>query len=120
MEKTVKEIAKEIKTELHKIEGVKISARSGRATYTPTLDVSIQQAPFPLTTNGWDYMQVNHFYFMEDARLTKEAKTLFGMIKEIIDKYHWDESDPMTDYFHTAFYMHFAIGQYEKPAVITA
>ncbi len=57
---------------------------------------------------------INPYWFMEDNNLTKEAKTVFQLVGAIILKYHWDDSDAMTDYFSCAFYYHYEIGRWDR------
>ena len=111
--KRVKEIAKEIKTELQKINGVKLSTSSKNGH----LYVSLMAAPFEVITNGKDNLDVNQYYFQTDDRLTTDAKIIFSLIEEIVKKYHWDKSDSMTDYFNCAFYYSYEVGQWNKPFV---
>lgn len=106
-EKSTKEIAKEIKNEIQKIKGVKLSVRSDYNS----IDVHVMQAPFAVLNGSMDHKQINRYYFNEDDDLTKEGKTLFNLIDEIIKKYHWDKSDLMTDYFNCAFYYHYSVGK---------
>lgn len=35
---------------------------------------------------------------------TDEGKAVLAMVNALIDPFHWDESDAMTDYFHCNFY----------------
>jgi hypothetical protein len=126
--KTVKEIAKEIKNEIQKIKGVKVSASSKDGH----LYVSLIEAPFEVIVNneivrGRGYQSaevksdftgnysVNQYHFNSDENLTIDAKILFNLIEEIVKKYHWDKSDSMTDYFHCAFYYSYSVGRYDKP-----
>jgi hypothetical protein len=82
-----------------------------------SIDIYLMSAPWVAIANEENRIQVNHYYFMEDERLTKEAKVIFQLIDEIIAKYHWDESDPMTDYFNCAFYYSYAVGKWDRPFV---
>lgn len=108
-EKSTKEIAKEIKSEIQKIKGVKLSVKS---EYN-SIDVCVMQAPFAVLTSGLQYSQINPYRFNESDKLTKEGKTLFNLIDEIIKKYYWDESDPVTDYFFSAFYYYYSVGKWD-------
>ena len=112
--KSTKEIGKEIKT-LQQIKGVKLSVI---CDYNH-ISVSLMEAPFEVYVEGYENegRGVNHYSFMENKNLTKEAKLVFQMVDEIIKKYHWDESDSMTDYFHCAFYYSYGIGKWDKPFI---
>lgn len=120
--KTTKEIAKEIRDTFKKMTGVKVSVTS---EYNH-LYVNLMQAPWmPVNekiirgVNNDEYnfngsYSVNHFYFKDDKNLTTEGKIFFQMVAEIVNKYHWDESDSMTDYFNCAFYYDFEVGKWDR------
>jgi len=130
MSKSTKEIAKEIKAELSKLPGVKLSV----TTPHNQINISLMAAPWNPIENGQivykGYVNrdnepkkfdgnysVNHYYFNTDENLTVDAKIFFNLVDEIIKKYHWDKSDSQTDYFHCAFYYNYSVGQYNKPFV---
>jgi len=46
--------------------------------------------------------------------LTETGHNLFKRVCEIVNQYHYDESDPMTDYSCTNFYLHLNIGKWNK------
>ena len=65
--------------------------------------------------NGYDQINTYHtgdFYGKENAaifdKIVKIAKTAG-------DKKWYDDSDAMTDYFATAYYVHLNVGKFEKP-----
>jgi len=68
------------------------------------------------------YQQVNQ-YWIDSHWADAEDKAALIKINEIMHnapgraggKVFFDESDAMTDYFHTAFYTHLSIGQWDKP-----
>ena len=43
------------------------------------------------------------------------AKDVIVNICDFIMSYTFDDSDPMTDYFHTNFYLTLGIGSYKQP-----
>jgi hypothetical protein len=66
--------------------------------------------------------QVNQ-YWIDSNWTALEAKTALLKINEIMhnapgrkdaSRAYFDHSDAMTDYFHTAFYTHLEIGQFDK------
>jgi hypothetical protein len=68
------------------------------------------------------YCQVNQ-YWIDSHWTNMEAREALKRINEIMhnapgrvnaDRKFFDHSDAMTDYFHTAFYTHLSIGQWEK------
>ncbi|MCE9074361.1 molecular chaperone DnaJ, partial [Parabacteroides distasonis] len=50
-----------------------------------------------------------------DKSLTDRAKDVMMNIYDFIMSYNFDDSDPMTDYFHTNFYLTLGIGSYKQP-----
>ena len=61
---------------------------------------------------------VNHYYIESSYMLTPESKKIFTKIKELLDSFNYDDSDSMTDYFSTKFYMDLGIGKWDKPFII--
>ena len=98
----------------------KFSVRKGAGSLS--VDVTILQgdAAFEGNTNA----QVNQYYIKDHWQDANDRKAL-ETINEIIHnapgraggKVYFDESDSMTDYFHTAFYTHLSIGSWNKPYI---
>lgn len=71
---------------------------------------------------GKTYAQVNQ-YWIDSHWQDEDDKQALLKINEIMHnapgraggKVFFDESDAMTDYFHTAFYTHLSIGAWDKP-----
>lgn len=62
---------------------------------------------------------VNHYYIDDSKYLTDKAKAMFKDINKYVSAYNYDDSDAMTDYFDTNFYMNLAIGKWDKPFIKT-
>ena len=86
--------------------------------------VTIKSGPvdFSSITGANDYVQINHYHLHNYGAFAD----LFRLIIDVIKKApaqaeggrEWfDESDSMTDYFHTAFYFHLQVGNWNKPYV---
>jgi hypothetical protein len=98
----------------------KFSVRKGAGSLS--VDVTILQGDvaFKGNTNA----QVNQYYIKDHWQDANDRKAL-ETINEIIHnapgraggKVYFDESDSMTDYFHTAFYTHLSIGSWKKPYI---
>jgi len=59
-----------------------------------------------------EHMSINEFY---TEKYGKHAE-MFSKMIEIMRGDDWfDESDPMTDYFHCKHYLNLAIGKWDKP-----
>ena len=56
---------------------------------------------------------VNHYHFRD--HYTPETVAILVKLIGIVLKEHWDKSDIQSDYFHCAFYPHFAIGTWSEP-----
>jgi hypothetical protein len=71
--------------------------------------------------NGRRYAQVNQYWIKDHFPRPSEREAI-EMINEIMHnapgraggKVFFDESDAQTDYFHTAFYTHLTIGQWNR------
>jgi len=113
--KDVKAIREELKAQFPKW---KFSVRKGSGSLS--VDVSILQGTCAF--EGKDYAQVNQ-YWIDSHWTDAEDKMALEKINEIMhnapgrqdpSRKFFDHSDAMTDYFHTAFYTHLSIGQWDK------
>jgi hypothetical protein len=86
------------------------------------LSVSIMKSPYdfrPICNTGFDeeYAPINQYYIpgLTD-QISEEAVAFLMLVNETILNVgeHWDESDPMTDYFNCAFYYDISVGRYDK------
>jgi len=92
------------------------------------VNVSIMRATFSFddqfktSYNGKRYAQVNN-YWIDSHFQDYEERAFITKVNEIMhnapgradaSRKYFDESDAMTDYFHTAFYTHLQIGQWDK------
>lgn len=110
----VKAIRQELKAQFPKW---KFAVRKGSGSLS--VDVNILQGTAAF--EGKDYAQVNQ-YWIKDHWKDEDDQAVLVKINEIMHnapgraggKVYFDESDAMTDYFHTAFYTHLSIGQWDK------
>jgi hypothetical protein len=112
-----------IRTELkQKFPKWKFAVRKGSGSLS--VDVSIMQGTESFDdhfSNGRRYAQVNQYWIADHFKDSSEREAI-EMINEIMHnapgraggKKFFDESDAMTDYFHTAFYTHLQIGKWDK------
>ena len=100
----------------------KFSVRKGSGSLS--VDVNIMQGTESFDdhfSNGRRYAQVNQYWIADHFKDSSERQAI-EMINEIMHnapgraggKVYFDESDAMTDYFHTAFYTHLSIGKWDK------
>jgi hypothetical protein len=121
----VKAIRNELKAEFPKF---KFGVRKGSGSLS--VDVTIKQASFAFQDQfdkqGQGYAQVNQYWIKDHFSDTKEC-AFIEKVNEIMHnapgraggKAFFDESDAMTDYFHTAFYTHLQIGSWDEPYIQT-
>lgn len=110
----VKAIRQELKAQFPKW---KFAVRKGSGSLS--VDVNILQGTAAF--EGKDYAQVNQ-YWIKDHWKDEQDQAVLVKINEIMHnapgraggRVYFDESDAMTDYFHTAFYTHLSIGQWDK------
>lgn len=82
-----------------------------------SIHVSLMQADFEAFTkdSGFIYKDVSRFSIDADKNLTDRAKEVMKNVCDFVMSYNYDDSDPMTDYFDTNFYLTLTIGKYSKP-----
>lgn len=71
--------------------------------------------PFIEAEKGRAYHSVNHYHIDNDKILTDRAKEVMKNIMSYTMSYNFDDSDVMTDYHHTNFYLTLYIGGSSKP-----
>lgn len=72
-------------------------------------------------------IQINQYWINDHWAHAPEARDALNKINEIMHnapgraggRVYFDESDAMTDYFHTAFYTHLSVGQWNKPYAVS-
>lgn len=94
--------------------GYKFSVR--RENYL-SIHIRLMKADFEAFTKESGKVQgdVNHYRIASDKSLTDRTKEVMMNIYDFIMSYNFDDSDPMTDYFHTNFYLTLGIGSYKQP-----
>lgn len=105
------ELAKLVRKQLKKRfpKGYKFSVRTERGI-TSSLDIEIKEVPFKIVNPEWavhliDDPYCNKWEYPRDgSRYTPEANKLRDSIEEWLETYNFDNSDSMTDYFHSRFY----------------
>lgn len=79
-----------------------------------SINVSLMKSPLDFSKDiedsGHEYIQLNQYYFERYSH----SDTL-EQIYQIINEGNYNKSDIQTDYFDVGFYVHFNIGQYDKP-----
>ena len=88
-----------------------VGARARKAPGPPggsSINVVASNLPFPVLNpdafhfeKGMSYVSCNRDRFR--SCYTPEADALLAKLNAIVDAYHWDRSDPMTDYHNERF-----------------
>ena len=115
----VKAIREELKREFPKYRFGVRKESSGLA-----VGVTVKKGPAfgeEVFTHGEGYAQINQYHLYHYG---KKAEKFFEKVMKIIKtapakaeggRAWYDESDAMTDYFNTAFYIHLNVGEWNKP-----
>lgn len=79
--------------------------------------IRLMKADFEAFTKESGKIQgdINHYHIASDKSLTDRAKEVMLNVRDFVMSYNFDDSDPMTDYFHTNFYLTLGIGSYRQP-----
>ena len=82
-----------------------------------SIHIRLMKADFEAFTKESGKVQgdVNHYNISSDKTLTDRAKEVMQNVCDFVMSYNFDDSDPMTDYFHTNFYLSLGIGSYRQP-----
>ena len=116
----VKAVRKELKIAFP---GYKFSVRKGAGSYS--LDVTLVSGPMDFTDilQGQDHIQINPYHLGNYGKHQQMFQTFVYIVKTApargdgywAGKCWYDNSDIMTDYFDTAYYMNLSIGSWNKP-----
>ncbi len=91
---------------------------SVRRTNYDSIHIALMQADFEAFTKESGvktYADINHYHIDSETDLTDRAREVMQNVCAFVQSYNFDDSDPMTDYFHTNFYLNLSIGTYKKP-----
>ena len=81
-----------------------------------TLVVNLKQGPIDF---GGDYIQVNTYWVHEHYEGTAR-EFLTELVEAMKGPDFFDESDPMTDYFHRSHYIDINVGKWNQPYALAA
>lgn len=121
----VQQIRKALKT---KFPEFKFGARKGSGSYS--VEVTIKAGPVDFIKNynettgqnvSEGYLGINQYWYQN--HFSGQAKDVIRDVLDIIkngpDEKWYDNSDAMTDYFDTAYYIHLNIGNWNNMYVVT-
>lgn len=79
--------------------------------------VTLMSADFEAFTkeSGLIHHSLNHYRVEKEKGLTDRAREVMTNVRDFVMSYNYDDSDPMTDYFCTNFYLTLGIGKWSNP-----
>lgn len=88
---------------------------SVRREHLSSVHVSIMKSPYDFSefTNNRG-RSINQYRLSDYKEHEAMFKAIINIMKTAPDNKWFDDSDAMTDYFHTAFYLHLEIGKWDK------
>lgn len=95
----------------------KWSIRTSYASMCQSLSIKLMEAPFEAFTDSYrDYNPWNQYHDEAGKNgLTELANKVMKRMRDYVESYNFDDSDPYTDYYDTNFYSDYGVGSYEKP-----
>lgn len=122
---STKEIAALVRAELKKrLPEWKFSVTYNSFSMGSSIDLRLMAGPEAVVAEGPQHGQLNQYTFANpDSRyplrnngvqMTQVGWDVMSKANDIIRTYHWDESEPQTDYFHCNFYYHLCIGKWNR------
>jgi hypothetical protein len=104
--------------------GVRVTFKEGPAFEKATVYDRYERCEKEVDING--YEQINHyhtesFYGKENAKILDKVSEIAHTAPGIAGgRVYYDNSDAMTDYFDTAYYVSIHVGSWDKPYVCRA
>jgi len=102
----------------------KFGVRKGSGSLS--VEVTIKSGPADFSdifAHGAGHAQINEYhlgnYGEHEPMLSKTSEIMHNAPGRAGGKVFFDESDSMSDYFHTAFYTHLQIGSWNEPYACT-
>lgn len=82
-----------------------------------SIHVTLMSADFEAFTkeSGLIHHSLNHYRVEKEKGLTDRAREVMTNVRDFVLSYNYDDSDPMTDYFCTNFYLTLGIGKWSNP-----
>ncbi len=116
----VRSIRNALKAEFGK--ALKFSVSKGSGSYSVNVNIMEGNIDFSDVLGDRESMDLNHHWLENYPKHQKVLEKIMSITKTAPAKAgvggEWfDESDAMTDYFHTAYYIHLGLGKWNKPYV---
>jgi len=90
-----------------RLPAAKYSVTTDKYSMGSSITVVASKLPFPVLNEAAFHLSKWGAEFDSDrfrTRYTPEAESLQKKLEAIVGAYHWDRSDPQTDYFHSRFH----------------
>jgi hypothetical protein len=129
----LKEIVTEIRTELKAaFPACKFSVTMRHGNEVGVALMAAPESPFSSLedsdgfSHGGKYAQLNHYHIEQDRAgnwtsngcyLTPEAAGMFLKVVEIANRRNWDHSDLYSDYVSVNYFLHIAVGKWDRAFV---
>jgi len=113
----ITDIAKNIRTYAKEIYPTcKFSITTERFTGGSSMCVVLREAPQDVFVPEFDegYKCLNEYHLEHEKDLNEYGLSMMSDINEQIKAYHYEDSDPMTDYFRTNFYYSIYVGECDR------
>lgn len=81
--------------------------------------LNIKSGPIDFGRGHMDsgYTQINPYHYQ--SQHTGKALEFLSEIMTVLNNGNWDNSDIMTDFFDTGWYVHVNVGRWDKPYILT-
>ena len=89
-----------------------------------SIDVRLMSGSVAVVADGPQHGQLNQYMFWSPVQerpnwnngvqLTQAGWDVMAKANEIAHREHWDDSEPQTDYFSCAFYLHLGMGKWNR------
>ncbi len=83
-----------------------------------SIGIALMQAPKTVFTGEFSEAkcrQIGDWRIQESEVLNSYGKEILLGMKEVVKKYHWNESRPEIDFFLCSFYYNLSVGRWDKP-----
>ncbi len=103
------DITKLIRKEIReKYKGMKISVTSEHFSGGSAINITIKECGFNPINTEWNPKEED--MQLRKSKYNEEGESLLKELEEVANKYNYDRSDVMTDYFDVMFYLHVNYG----------
>ena len=87
-----------------------------------TLRLTLREGPIDFSFTNREGKVINHineYWYKDHFKDNPEALSFLSEVIPALNVGNFDNSDPMTDYFHVGWYVDVNLGRWDKPYVYT-